>query len=369
MPDVEIETRCGRPAGTIRRDATMKAVNRIAAALAAFCMLAAGAGEAMAQSAGEQRLYEAAKKERSLTWYAGAMDQAINEKVGQAFTAKFPGIEVEVTKTTAQVAFQRVLQDIKAGQAQADIFTSTDASHFVYLKDKGALVKYVPENADKVLPAFQNIDPDGFFHVTKVTVASIIYNTNKVKAADAPKSWRDLLDPKWANQVAVASPSFSGAVGVWTIALDKLYGWDFFTKLNAQKPQIGRSIDDGVTLLNSGERVVALGQASTAFRSAAKGNPIGVVYPTDGVVVTAAPSGIIKGSKSPNAAKLFMEFLLSAEYSQLIATYYEQPIRADVPPAPGALPLSGATVITPSVADITKEMPAIVEKWKETFGM
>jgi iron(III) transport system substrate-binding protein len=323
----------------------------------------------MAQSAQEKQLYEAAKKEGALTWYAGAMDQAVNEKVGQAFTAKFPGIQVNVTKTTAQVAFQRVLQDIKAGQVQSDIFTSTDASHFVYLKEKGELVKYVPENASKVVEAFQNIDPDGFYHVTKVSLAAVIYNTDKVKAADAPKNWSDLLDPKWANQIAVGSPSFSGVVGVWTIALTKLYGWDFFTKLNAQKPQIGRSIDDGVTLLNSGERLVALAQVSSALRSAAKGNPIGVVYPTDGIVVAAAPSGIIKGSKSPNAAKLFMEFLLSAEYSKLIAANYEQPIRPDVPPVVGGKPLSEVKVIGPSVPEITKEMPGAEAKWKETFGM
>ena len=347
----------------------MKAARGIAALLAASCILAAGAGSATAQSAREQQLYEAAKKEGRLTWYAGAMDQAVNEKVGQAFTAKFPGIQVDVTKTTAQVAFQRVLQDVKAGQVQSDVFTSTDAGHFVYLKEKGALVKYVPENADKLFEAFQNIDPDGFYHVTKITVASIIYNTDKVKAADAPKNWPDLLDPRWVNQVAVASPSFSGAVGVWAIGLSKLYGWDFFTKLNAQKPQIGRSIDDGVTLLNSGERLVSLGQTSAAFRSAAKGNPIGVVYPTDGVVVTVAPSGIIKGSKSPNAAKLFIEFLLSAEYSKLIAAYYEQPIRPDVPPAAGTKPLSEVKVITPSVSEITKMMPGAEERWKETFGM
>jgi iron(III) transport system substrate-binding protein len=323
----------------------------------------------MAQSAQEKQLYEAAKKEGTLTWYAGAMDQAVNEKVGQAFTAKFPGIQVNVTKTTAQVAFQRVLQDIKAGQVQSDIFTSTDASHFVYLKEKGELVKYVPENAAKVVEAFQNIDPDGFYHVTKVSLAAVIYNTDKVKAADAPKNWSDLLDPKWTNQIAVGSPSFSGVVGVWTIALTKLYGWDFFTKLNAQKPQIGRSIDDGVTLLNSGERLVALAQVSTALRSAAKGNPIGVVYPTDGIVVTAAPSGIIKGAKSPNAAKLFMEFLLSAEYSKLIAANYEQPIRPDVPPVVGGKPLSEVKVIGPSVPEITKGMPGAEAKWKETFGM
>ena len=341
----------------------------LAALFVAAWVVASGAPGASAQSAQEKQLYEAAKKEGTLTWYSGVMDQALCEKVGQAFAAKFPGIQVDVTKTTSQVAFQRVLQDIKSGQVQSDVFTSTDASHFVYLKEKGELVKYVPENADKVAEAFQKIDPDGFYYVTWASLAAIIYNTDKVKAADAPKNWPDLLDPKWKSQVAVGSPSFSGMVGVWTISLSKLYGWDFFTKLNAQKPQVGRSIDDAVTVLNAGERMVALGSASTALRNAAKGNPIAVVYPTDGAVAVVAPSGIIKGAKSPNAARLFMEFLLSAEYSKLIAANYEQSIRPDVPPAAGAKPLSEVKVISPPVTEITKEMPGAKEKWKETFGM
>jgi len=346
----------------------MKPLKSIAAQLAVLCLVAASL-PALAQSGQEKQLYAAAKKEGTLTWYSGVLDQALCEKVGKAFTAKYPGIQVDATKTTSQVAFQRLLQDLKAGQVQSDVFTSTDASHLVFLKEKGELVKFVPENADQVAEAFQKIDPDGYYHITWASLAAIVYNTAKVKEAEAPKNWPDLLDPKWKGQVAVGNPSFSGMVGVWTIALAKLYGWDFFNKLNAQKPQVGRSIDDAVTVLNSGERLVALGSASTALRNAAKGNPLAVVYPTDGAVAVVAPSAIIKGSKSQNAGKLFLNFMLSAEYSKLLAAEFEQVLRPDVPPAPGAKPLAEVKVISPSVDEITQQMPATKEKWKEIFGM
>src|SRR6266849_8325170 len=200
----------------------MKPLKSIAAQLAVLCLVAASL-PALAQSGQEKQLYAAAKKEGTLTWYSGVLDQALCEKVGKAFTAKYPGIQVDVTKTTSQVAFQRLLQDIKAGEVQSDVFTSTDASHLVFLKAKGELVKYVPENADQVAEAFQHIDPDGFYYVTWASLTSIIYNTDKVKAADIPKNWPDLLDPKWQNQVAVGNPSYSGMVGVWTLALATLY--------------------------------------------------------------------------------------------------------------------------------------------------
>src|SRR6476646_5064749 len=97
-----------------------------AAQRAVLCIVAASL-PALAQSDQEKQLYEAAKKEGTLTWYSGVLDQALCEKVGKAFTAKYPGVQVEVTKTTSQVAFQRLLQDVKAGQVQSDVFTSTDA--------------------------------------------------------------------------------------------------------------------------------------------------------------------------------------------------------------------------------------------------
>src|SRR5258708_1653924 len=112
----------------------------IAAQLAALCLVAVSL-PALAQSDQQKQLYEAAKKEGTLTWYSGVMDQALCEKVGKAFTAKYPGVQVDATKTTSQVAFHRLLQDIRAGRVRADVFTSTDAGLLVFLKEKGALVK------------------------------------------------------------------------------------------------------------------------------------------------------------------------------------------------------------------------------------
>ena len=92
--------------------------------------------------------------------------------------------------------------------------------------------------------------------------------------------------------------------------MKKLYGWDYFEKLEKNKPQIGRSINDTVTALNAGERQVAAGADGSTLFSAARGNPLAVIYPTDGSVLIIAPSAIMKGTKHPNAAKLFMEYLL-----------------------------------------------------------
>jgi iron(III) transport system substrate-binding protein len=342
---------------------------RIVAILAAVSTGVLGIATAAAQSEHEKQLYDAARKEGQLTWYTAHYDQALATKIGNAFTQKYPGVQANVIKATAQVSFQRLLQDIKAGQVQCDLFSSTDVSHFAYLKQKGDLEKYVPENEGKIVPVFQKIDPDGFSTVTWAGLVAISYNKDKVHAGEAPKNWPDLADPKWSGKVAVGDPNFSGMVGVWTVAMAKLYGWDYFKKLNQGKPLIGRSIDDAVTILNSGERVVAAADPAPTLRSAAKGNPLAVIYPTDGAVAVIGPSAIIKGAKSPNAGKLFLEFLLSPEAAKLVAENFEQSLRPDVTPPPGAKSLADVKIVRPSIEEIAKDLPANKERWKETFGM
>ncbi|HEV2674652.1 MAG TPA: extracellular solute-binding protein [Aliidongia sp.] len=337
--------------------------------LAAIGIATLAVSGASAQTEHEKQLYEAAKKEGSVTWYSGILDQQICDQIGQAFQAKYPGIQFSVIKTTSQVAFQRLLQDLKAGQVQADVFTTTDIGHMLFLKSKDQLVQYEPDNEAGMAKAVQNVDPDGYYHTGWVGLSAIVYNTNKVKPADVPKDWPDLTDAKWQNQITFGSPNYSGMVGVWTVAMAERYGWDYFTKLNTLNPQIGRSIDDSVTVLNSGERIVGMGNPATAIRSAAKGNPLAVVYPSSGTLMVISPSAIIKGTTHPNAAKLFMEFATGPEYSKILAQNFEQPLRTDVPPSPGAKALADMTLFAPTAQQIEQELPPNKAKWRDTFGM
>jgi len=121
---------------------SMRAIVRLAVPLLAAAGIVALAPAAMAQNNSEKQLYEAAKKEGQLTWYSGILNQQICDEVGQAFSKKYPGVSVHAIKTTSQVAFQRLLQDQKAGDTLSDVFTTTDESHVAYLKGKNLLIKW-----------------------------------------------------------------------------------------------------------------------------------------------------------------------------------------------------------------------------------
>ncbi len=328
------------------------------------------AAAAAEMTAHERELYEAAKKEGELTWYTAHSDDVTAQALGRGFEANFPGIKVSVVRTTAQVAFQRVSQELRAGAMQVDVLSSTDIGHYVYLKEKKLLEQFVPENADKVLEIYQHYDPDGYYFVTSAGLIGMVYNTAKLEEADAPKNWTDLTEAKWKDKIALGHPGFSGYVGTWTVMMRKLYGWKFFEDLAKNNPQIGRSINDTVTMLNAGERVVAgTGPFGTAGESAQKGNPLAMIYPTDGCVLILAPSGIMKGVKHPNAARLFMEYLMSVDASKVWVDHFGEPMRPEVSPPSGVRSAKDLKTIRPSVEEIFKGIPEAIKQWRETFGV
>jgi iron(III) transport system substrate-binding protein len=312
-------------------------------------------------------LEEAAKKEGELTWYTTHYTSEAAEELGATFT-KLYGIKVNVFRTTAQVAYQRATQDFKAGKTEADVFSSTDIGHVLRFKAEGKLEKYVPETEAKAAKAFQNLDPDGYFHTTSAGFVVLTYNTTKVKAEDAPKKWADLLDPRWKGKVSTGHPGFSGYVGTWVLSMKMKYGWDYFEKLEKNKPQIGRSINDTVTMLNAGERQIAAGADGSTLYSAGRGNPLAIVYPEDDAILIIAPSAILKGTRHPNAAKLFMEFLYSIEASQVDVKHFAAPIRPEVAVAKGEKPVDQVKSFHPSSEQIDKGIPEVIEQWRDTFG-
>jgi iron(III) transport system substrate-binding protein len=316
-------------------------------------------------------LYATAKKnnETEVTWYQSHIRTESAEKIGQAFTAKYPGIKVNVFNGTAAVIYQRIVQDFKAGAPQADLFGTTNASHMPQLIKEDKLEKYVPENASLQVPAIRALnDPNGLYTITYASVTALTYNTDKVKGADIPKNWTDLVDKKWQGQVTVGSPNFSGTIAGWVVLMKRLYGIEFFDKFADNKPLVGRSIDDAIINLTSGERSIAAGDAASTSRSKARGNPIGVSYPTDGAMLLVGPTAVLKGASHPNAAKLLINYLLTGEAAKVIVAEYEQSVSVDAPPPPSGPTLKDIKTATVPLEDTLRDLPGLQEKWKALFG-
>ena len=337
--------------------------------LAASGLAAVGASTLLGRRArADAALEDAARKEGTLTWYVAQVDGETAEVMGRAFTAQYPGVKVAVIRTTGQVAYERLTQDMKNNAPQCDVFSTTDISHMPALMQKKALANYTPDNAAALAPAFRGLGQDGYWYPNHSTLMMIIYNTQNVKPEEAPKNWPDLLDPKWKGKVAFGHPAFSGYVGVWTVQMRKLYGWAYFDKLAKNNPRIGRSGNDPITLLNAGECVTGLGPLATALLTASKGNPMAIQYPTDGSMLCIGPSGVLANAPHPSAARLFMNWLLGRECAQVMADNFQTPVRDDVPPKAGAKPLTEVKLLRLTTEEIGKGVPEVIEQWRDTFS-
>jgi iron(III) transport system substrate-binding protein len=280
---------------------------------ALLSILAVGSAPALAQDA----RVEAAKKEGKVVWYTSlALPTA--EKIGKLFEAAYPGIKVEVQRTGSQRILQRVMQEQQANLKLVDVIHTSDAGHFVLLKEKKLLMKYTPAGVDAFPAGFK--DKDGYYFTLRATVNVIAYNTKLVSAAEAPKTWKDLLDPKWKGKLVTAHPGYSGVISTHVLALVHLYGWDYFKQLAQNKLMLVQSAVDPAGVVASGERAVAVdGGDYYYYQMKKKGNPIEVVYPKEGVPLVASPTAIASFAPHPNAAKLFTDFTFTRELQQVMA--------------------------------------------------
>ncbi len=262
-------------------------------------------------------LIEAAKKEGKVVWYT-SVDLPLAEKVAKAFEAKYPGVAVRVERSGAERVFQRIGQEYASNIHAVDVANSSDAAHFIVWKKGGLLEAYVPEDVAKFYPA-EHKDPDGMFASFRVWVCIIAYNTNLVKKEEAPKSFADLLDPKWKGKIVKAHPGYSGTIMTATYQMQRDLGWGFFEKLAAQNIMQVQSSADPPKRLALGERaVMADGNEYNIFQIKEKDGPVEPVYATEGSPLIVGPTGMFKAAPNPNAARLFCNYSFTPECQQLI---------------------------------------------------
>jgi iron(III) transport system substrate-binding protein len=318
-------------------------------------------------AAAQDARVEAARKEGKVVWYTSLVLPSA-EKVAKLFEAQYPGIKVEVHRTGSQRILQRVMQELSANIKNVDVIHTSDAGHFVLLKEKKLLMQYTPAGVEKFPAGFK--DKDGYYFGLRATVNVITYNTKAMSAAEAPKTWKDLLDPKWKGKQVTAHPGYSGVIATHVLALEHMLGWDYFKQLAQNKPMIVQSANDPGTTVASGERVIGVnGGEYSAYQLKKKGNPIEIVYPKDGVPLVVSPTAIASFAPRPNAAKLFTDFTFTRECQQVMADseglYTGHP---DVK-YPGDKPkLNELKLLSVDAEELEKRNEEIKKRFVEFFG-
>jgi len=312
-------------------------------------------------------LIEAARKEGKVSFYT-AIELNVAERLGKVFEAKYPGIAVRIERSGAERIFQRIAQEQSSRITAVDVANSTDPAHYLDWKKNDWLAPYLPEDVAKHYPADQ-IDPDGM-HATSCAWMEVIgYNTNLVKREDAPKSYADLLDPKWTGKIVKGHPGYSGAIMTATFVLARDLGWSYFEKLAQQKVMQVQSAADPPKKILLGERaVMADGNDYNLVLLKDQGQLVEVVYPAEGSPLIIVPSGIFRSAPNPNAARLFQSFFFSAEGQQLLVDgFAHRSFHAQIKEKAGHTPLASLKLLKADPAQVLAQAEEIKARYTRIF--
>lgn len=287
---------------------------------------------AMPAHAADQELIDAAKKEGQLTWYTTQIVNQFAQPAARAFEKKY-GIRVNYVRADSNEVTLRIQNEGKAGRVQADVFDGTGAT--AALKRDDLVAKYIPESAKRLPARFK--DKDGYWVATNVYVLTPGYNTDLVKKGTEPRTYQDLLDPKWRGKFvwnASVTPSGSaGFVGVVLAHMGEEKGMEYLRKFAEQKVTglhaSARKVLDQVI---AGEYPIALNIFNNhTVISAAKGAPVSWI-PMEPALAVFSCLSLTKGAPNPNAGKLFIDFLMSEEGQKLYRDANYLPVDPKVPP-------------------------------------
>jgi iron(III) transport system substrate-binding protein len=318
-------------------------------------------------SAVTPEMVEAARKEGRISYYS-ALELNVAERLARAFEAKYAGIAVHVERSGAERIYQRIAQEQGSAINAVDVANSTDPAHYLDWKSKDWLAPYLPDDVARHFPADQ-VDPDGTYATSCGWIETIGYNTNLVKLDEAPKSYADLLDPKWQGKIVKAHPGYSGAIMTATFVLSRELGWSYFEKLARQKVLQVQSAADPPKKLMLGERaVMADGNDYNLLLLKEQGKPVEVVYAGEGSPLIIVPSGVFRNAPNPNAARLFQSFFFSVEGQQLLVDEFaHRSFHGEVKEKSGRQPLSALKLLKSDPAAVLAQSEDIKARYARLF--
>jgi iron(III) transport system substrate-binding protein len=312
-------------------------------------------------------LIDAARREGKVVLYS-AMDLPVGEKLGNAFQSRFPGIEVQIERSGSERLFQRIGQEFSSNIHAADVISTADASHVISWKRNGWLAPFVPEDVAKYFPDPYR-DPDGMFATSRLWLSSIACNTNLVKASEAPASFADLLDPKWAGKMVKGHPAYSGTIMTATFQIVRDLGWTYLEKLSKQRVMQVQSSTDPPKKLSLGERaIMADGNDYNVVLLKEAGQPVEPIYPTEGTPTISGPTAIFASAPHPNAARLFQAWLHTRETQQFFTDFTAQySVHPQVTAKPGRRRISDIKLMKEDAAGVEKMADEIKTRYARLF--
>ena len=255
-----------------------------------------------------------------------SMKESLIGGIVEGFKKKNPGIEVDYQSAGAGKLMAKIAAERQSGKILADIIWTSEVPDFYSMKKEGILEQYKTPLFKEILNPFD--DYDGYFTAARLGTLGIAINTDKIKTP--PAQWSDLFKPEFKGAFGVADPALSGTAYMSVALLEKQFGWPFFEKLRANGARIGKGSGQVIDDTASGELGASLAVDYITYDKIKKGAHIALYYPPE-LLIAPSPVAIFKGGQNIDAAKKFVDYLLSKEAQTLIAAEGTLSVRADVP--------------------------------------
>jgi iron(III) transport system substrate-binding protein len=310
-----------------------------------------------------------AEQEGALVLYSPDPEEN-SAKLMDAFHKVFPKITTNFIRLQTGALYQKLMTERRAKVYQVDVLQLTDLGFVLDFQKRDGYVRYISPEMAAYKSDFKS-QPEGYWNWSSFIMAGIAYNPKLVKPEEAPKNWKDALDPKWSGVIS-GKTATSGLEHVTWYELQALYGDEYFQKLGELKP---RGFDSYVQqfdrLISGQDKIAHTAQYSAYMLAKAKGAPVEFVFPEEGMTTTPGVMGLVADAPHPNAAELFMDWFLSAPGQKIYdeITLLHSP-RTGEPPPPGGIALDKIKILYP------KDWPAFiathskfVQEWNKVTGV
>lgn len=298
-----------------------------------------------------------------LVVYAGGDTANQQDGTRQAFLSRFPGMTLTMVVDYSKFHDVRVDNQIGTGTLVPDVVQLQALQAFPGWKEEGLLLPYKPAGFSAVHDGFK--DPDGTWLAIAVITYSFMYDTTSVGSA-APRTPRDLVDPRWKGRIASPYPQDDDAVLFLYRQYVHEYGWDLVARLAAQAVQFARGADTPVAAVGARRKAIGIGGAGTP--NPAPGSTTRWVATDDTPFLAwGQRAAILAAAAHPAAAKLYLNWQISTEVQQASSNGWS--VRTDVPPAGGLRPIwEYPNAHVDEFAQFMSDR-AEVERWRQTFAL
>lgn len=251
--------------------------------------------------------------EGKLIIYTSIKESIISELV-KDFTAKNPDIPTDYQSAGAGKLMAKIATERESGQIMADVIWTSEVPDFFSMKQEGILMQYKPEGADKVLNPLE--DTEDYFIPARLGTLGIAYNTTFVK--NPPTAWSDLCGPDFKDAFAIANPSQSGTAYVSVAMLEEQFTDKIFKDLRSNGAMVGQGSGQVVDDTASGEIYGCLAVDYITYDKIESGAMLAMAYPVEMILIP-SPIAIFQDTKKPDAAKRFVDYMISEDAQRIIA--------------------------------------------------